>query len=417
MSDTVGVPTKFQFLPLSLHIETLGGIATPLVLRGTPLPATRTQTFGTASDNQESVEVKILMGESPLSEKNRVLGKFYLRGLPKAPRGFRGITVKFSVDEFCRLNAAASLDNSELKVDTTIEDPQKYLTPVAIQEALAKAEAEKSEDQKRVSVIEARLSANAAIAKAENELAKPSGITSERQQEINRLVAELGLALDSGILERIHVATQELERANSSSLNDIFGGLFGQAPFSTEPRSKTTSFRRSTVQTKQSKAVSGKPTIKTEAQRSPQVLRQGKIFGGGDFALDSSLCFVLMPFAAKFQPVYDDHIRPVISQAGLSSQRADEIASTNLITWDIWERLNKARLVIADLTDRNPNVFYEVGLAHAISKDVILLTQSMGDVPFDLQSLRFIVYEFNPRGMVEFEKKLRSAIAAVLQGS
>jgi hypothetical protein len=124
-----------------------------------------------------------------------------------------------------------------------------------------------------------------------------------------------------------------------------------------------------------------------------------------------------MPFAEKFEPIYEDHIRRVVSDAGLSSQRADEIASTNLITWDIWERINKSRFVIADLTDRNPNVFYEVGLAHAISKEVILLTQNMGDIPFDLQSLRFIVYEYSPRGMVEFEKKLKLAIEAVLKGS
>lgn len=124
-----------------------------------------------------------------------------------------------------------------------------------------------------------------------------------------------------------------------------------------------------------------------------------------------------MPFAEKFQPIYEDHIQRIVTEAGLSSQRADEIASTNLITWDIWERINKARFLIADLTDRNANVFYEVGLAHAISKDVILLTQNMGDIPFDLQSLRFIVYEYSPRGMVEFEKKLRSAILALLQAS
>ena len=124
-----------------------------------------------------------------------------------------------------------------------------------------------------------------------------------------------------------------------------------------------------------------------------------------------------MPFADESQPVYDDHIKKVLGALGVSAQRADEIASTSLITWDIWERINKARFIIADMTGRNPNVFYEVGLAHAISKEVILLTRSMGDIPFDLQSLRFIVYDYTPRGMVEFEKKLRAAVSAIMQAS
>jgi hypothetical protein len=124
-----------------------------------------------------------------------------------------------------------------------------------------------------------------------------------------------------------------------------------------------------------------------------------------------------MPFADEFQAVYDDHIKKVLTDLGLVAQRADEIASTSMITWDIWERINKARFIIADMTGRNPNVFYEVGLAHALSKEVILLTRSMGDIPFDLQALRFIVYDYTPRGMSEFEKKLRSAAQALMQAS
>jgi hypothetical protein len=413
-----GQPRKFEFLPLSLHIETVGGIATPLVLRGTPLPATRMQTFATASDNQVSVEVKVLMGESPLAAKNRLLGVFYLKDIPKAPRGFPGITIKFTVSEYYKVTATAALDNGQFRVETIIDDPQKYLTPVAIGKALATAEAEKTQDQKEVSVIEARLNANAAIAKAESQLSQ-SGLSGERERQINRCVAEVGLAIESGILERIHVATQKLQEMldSQSSMNDILKDLFGPAPFSAPPSSKPSPRSSSTAKPKKPAVASTQLTSESDPARPSKNVTPGKIFGGGDFTLDSSLCFVLMPFEAKFQPVYEDHIKRVITEAGLSSQRADEIASTNLITWDIWERLNKARLVIADLTDRNPNVFYEVGLAHAISKEVILLTQSMGDIPFDLQSLRFIVYQYNPRGMVEFEKKLRLAITVVLQSS
>lgn len=124
-----------------------------------------------------------------------------------------------------------------------------------------------------------------------------------------------------------------------------------------------------------------------------------------------------MPFAPNARPIYEDHIKAVVTQLGLSSQRADEIASTGLITRDIWDRINTARFLIADMTGRNPNVFYEVGLAHALGKDVILLTQSMKDIPFDLQSLRFIIYEYTPRGMSEFEVRLTAAIRALMQAS
>jgi hypothetical protein len=141
----------------------------------------------------------------------------------------------------------------------------------------------------------------------------------------------------------------------------------------------------------------------------------GKIFGGGKFTLDPQLCFVLMPFAAELQPVYDDHVRPTIERAQLRCERADDIKGPSVITWDIWERVNRARFLVADLTNQNPNVFYELGLAHAISKDVILLTQSMDFVPFDLKPLRCIPYEFTPRGTKALETELAAAIARLLK--
>jgi Hsp70 protein len=309
---------------------------------------------------------------------------------------------------------------------------QPYLTDAAIKKAIAKAESEKSEDQERVSVIEARNNANAAMASAETLLSGSEQVSGERERRINEKLAALGLALESDTQERIRVATQDLRAALGSAnpmasggFNQVFADLFGTGA---RPATTATSGARSVVRPKAAtktkpkvlKKDSGAPSTalaSDETARSPKSTTLGKIFGGGDFTLDSSLCFVLMPFASKFQAIYEDHIRRIVTDAGLSSQRADEIASTNMITWDIWERLNTARFVIADLTDRNSNVFYEVGLAHAISKEVILLTQSMGDIPFDLQSLRFIVYEFTPRGMLVFEKKLRTAIASVLQGS
>ena len=95
--------------------------------------------------------------------------------------------------------------------------------------------------------------------------------------------------------------------------------------------------------------------------------------------------------------------------------RADDIRGTTLITRDIWEKINRARFLVADLSGQNPNVFYEVGLAHALGKDVLLLTQTMTDVPFDLKALRCIVYSYTPRGMKEMEAALKATISALMK--
>ncbi len=133
--------------------------------------------------------------------------------------------------------------------------------------------------------------------------------------------------------------------------------------------------------------------------------------------IEEDLCFVLMPFAEEFQPIYDDHIKPAVEGAGLRCVRADDLFGPQAIIYDIWQYICRARVVVAELTGRNPNVFYEVGLSHALDKKVILLTQSMDDVPFDLRHLRCIVYEYTPRGAEALGRKLCGAIVAVLKES
>src|SRR5262249_8822168 len=122
-----------------------------------------------------------------------------------------------------------------------------------------------------------------------------------------------------------------------------------------------------------------------------------------------------MPFTDKLQPLYEDHISPIVQKAGLRCVRADDIHGTSLITYDIWEHINRARFLVAELTDRNPNVFYELGLAHAISKEVILITQSMQSVPFDLKALRCIRYDFTPRGVEKLERAFAATIEALIK--
>ncbi len=105
------------------------------------------------------------------------------------------------------------------------------------------------------------------------------------------------------------------------------------------------------------------------------------------------LVFVLMPFRDPFNKYYTSIFRPAVDAAGMRPLRADEIFGPGEIMRDLWESLQASRIVLAELTGRNPNVMYEVGLAHGIGKPVVLVAQSIEDVPFDLRALRCILYD------------------------
>jgi hypothetical protein len=120
--------------------------------------------------------------------------------------------------------------------------------------------------------------------------------------------------------------------------------------------------------------------------------------------------FVLMPFHESFSPVFDDHIAKVCKSLGLSAKRADDIFGSSKIIDDIWELIANSKIIIADCTTKNPNVFYELGIAHTLGKKVIIITQSPHDIPFDITHIRYAKYEYTPRGMKAFESRLRKFI-------
>jgi nucleoside 2-deoxyribosyltransferase len=126
-----------------------------------------------------------------------------------------------------------------------------------------------------------------------------------------------------------------------------------------------------------------------------------------------NICFVVMPFDSLFQIQYERVIKPAIEELGLKCIRGDEIYSKPQIMADIWKSIRKSRLVIAEMTDRNANVFYEMGLAHAIGKPIILLTRNEEDVPFDLKALRYRYYNTNDPFWGE---NLRDAIRTMVKG-
>jgi hypothetical protein len=108
---------------------------------------------------------------------------------------------------------------------------------------------------------------------------------------------------------------------------------------------------------------------------------------------DEKACFVIMPFGQPFDRYYVNIFAPAITAVGLKPLRADSIFSPSTIMADVWRFTRQAIVVLADVTGKNPNVFYELGLAHAAGKPVVIVTNSLEDVPFDLKGLRVIEYD------------------------
>src|SRR2546423_1370251 len=127
-------------------------------------------------------------------------------------------------------------------------------------------------------------------------------------------------------------------------------------------------------------------------------------------------CFTIMPFGGYFDSYYKDIFRPAIKAAGLDPHRADDLYRPSAIINDIWSYTKNAKIILADLTGKNPNVFYELGLAHALAKPAILVTESLDDIPFDLRGLRIIQYDKNEPDWGNILKdKIESSIKEILE--
>lgn len=135
-------------------------------------------------------------------------------------------------------------------------------------------------------------------------------------------------------------------------------------------------------------------------------------YRGNASPTEATTAFMIMPFDEGMDSIYRDVIKPAAKRLGIQISRGDDFFTTGEIIEDIWRRLNEATFIVADLTKRNPNVFYELGLAHAIGKPVILLAQNIDDVPFDVRHNRVIVYgtRFDEIGTLkaQLENSIRS---------
>ncbi len=197
-------------IPLSLGIETLGGVMTPMVERNTTIPTQKKQVFSTASDNQPAVTIIVYQGERPMARDNKEIGRFDLTDIPPAARGVPQIEVAFDLDANGILNVSAK-DLSTGKEQKIRIEAQSGLNPDEIDRMVKDAELHKEEDRKRKEQVETRNEAEVLIARAEKSLLDykaqiPAPIAAEIQGKVDGVKK----ALESNNTDSIRAAMQEL---------------------------------------------------------------------------------------------------------------------------------------------------------------------------------------------------------------
>ncbi len=203
--------------PLTLGIETLGGVSTPLIPKNSTIPTSKSQVFSTAGDNQTQVEINVLQGERAMAADNKSLGRFILDGIPPAPRGVPQIEVTFDIDANGILNVKAQ-DKASGKEQSIKITGSTGLTPEEIDKMTKDAEAHAKEDEEAKAKIEARNQADSLIFTAEKSL-KDAGdkVPAEVKTEVEEKVKALREILDSGSKDDIEAKTKEL----SDSLSKV----------------------------------------------------------------------------------------------------------------------------------------------------------------------------------------------------
>ena len=200
--------------PLTLAIETLGGVATQMIPRNTTIPTKKTETFSTAADNQPSVEVHVLQGERPLAKDNRTLGKFHLTGLPPAPRGVPQIEVTFDIDANGILNVTAKdkATNKEQKIQIT---SSSGLSKEEVERMAKEAEAHSAEDKAKREEIEARNQLDSMVYQVEKML-KENGdkISGDEKGQVESAVADAKKALEGTDAAAMNAAREKLTAAS-----------------------------------------------------------------------------------------------------------------------------------------------------------------------------------------------------------
>ena len=221
--------------PLTLGIETLGAVATPLIPRNTTIPTSKSQIFSTAADSQPTVEIHVLQGERPMATDNRTLGRFILDGILPAPRGMPQIEVTFDIDANGILNVKAHDKGTGREQKITIT-ASSGLSKENVEQMQREAETHAAEDTQRREEIEARNSADTLAYTAEKTLREQKDkIPSDLNQEVEGRIAAVRSALQGSDIEAIRQATEEL----NSAMQKIGAAIYQQQPPPPPPGAET----------------------------------------------------------------------------------------------------------------------------------------------------------------------------------
>ncbi|HEV8370190.1 MAG TPA: molecular chaperone DnaK [Pyrinomonadaceae bacterium] len=211
--------------PLSLGIETLGGVFTKLIERNTTIPTRKSEIFSTASDNQTSVEVHVLQGERPMASDNRTLGKFHLVGIPPAPRGMPQVEVTFDLDANGIVNVSAKDMGTGREQKITIT-ASSGLSKEEIDKMMKDAESHSSDDARKREEIEARNRLDGLVYQMEKTLSDNREKVGAVASDVETAIAEAKKALAEGGVEKLNDAFNQLQTAS----HKLAEALYQQAP-------------------------------------------------------------------------------------------------------------------------------------------------------------------------------------------
>jgi len=215
--------------PLTLSIETLGGVATPMIPRNTTIPTRKTETFSTAADNQTSVEVHVLQGERPLARDNRTLGKFHLTGIPPAPRGMPQIEVTFDIDANGILNVTAK-DMATQKDQKITITSTSGLSKEEVERMAKEAEAHSAEDKAKREEIEARNQLDSLVYSVEKMLREQGDkISGSERGDVENAIADAKKALESNDKATMDKARETLTQASHKLAEQMYKAAQAEA--------------------------------------------------------------------------------------------------------------------------------------------------------------------------------------------
>lgn len=211
--DTTHDIVLLDVTPLSLGIETLGGVFTKLIERNTTIPTKKSQVFSTADDHQTAVTIRVFQGERPMSADNKLLGQFTLEGIPPAPRGLPQIEVSFDIDASGIVHVSAK-DKATNKEQKVVIQASGGLSEAEIKKMINEAELKAEEDKKRKELVEVRNQANSLIYSTEKSLKEYGNkISSSDKTEIETAISSLREKVTQEDVETIKQGTEELSKA------------------------------------------------------------------------------------------------------------------------------------------------------------------------------------------------------------